>query len=143
MSMRHVRVAAAAGAVAIGAAVGGAAAVAAKPSASTGRATTVSLRDYSFKPKSLTAGAGRLRVTAANGGKHEHEFVLIRTKRAAGALPTKGGRASEQGAVGEIPEQQPGERASHTFKLKPGKYVFICNVPGHYRAGMYGTLTVK
>jgi hypothetical protein len=44
---------------------------------------------------------------------------------------------------GEIPEQEPGKSASHTFMLKPGAYVYICNVPGHYAAGMRGTLTVK
>jgi uncharacterized cupredoxin-like copper-binding protein len=44
---------------------------------------------------------------------------------------------------GEIPEQEPGKSASHTLMLKPGAYVYICNVPGHYAAGMRGTLTVK
>jgi len=27
--------------------------------------------------------------------------------------------------------------------LKPGKYVFYCNVPGHRQGGMQGTLTVS
>ena len=29
------------------------------------------------------------------------------------------------------------------LNLKPGKYTFFCEVPGHRAAGMYGTLTVK
>ena len=29
------------------------------------------------------------------------------------------------------------------LSLKPGKYTFFCQVPGHRQAGMYGTLTVK
>jgi uncharacterized cupredoxin-like copper-binding protein len=73
----------------------------------------------------------------------QHEFVLIRTKKAPGALPTKGKEASEAGAVGEIREQKPGKSGARTFKLKPGRYVYICNAPGHYKAGMRGTLTVK
>jgi plastocyanin len=32
---------------------------------------------------------------------------------------------------------------SVTVSLKPGKYTFFCEAPGHRAAGMYGTLTVK
>ena len=32
---------------------------------------------------------------------------------------------------------------SVTVSLKPGKYTFFCQAPGHRAAGMYGTLTVK
>jgi uncharacterized cupredoxin-like copper-binding protein len=109
----------------------------------TGRRTTVSMTEFAFKPEALSAKAGKLRVTAENDGSAEHELVLIRTTKAADALPTEGDQASEAGTVGEIPEQKPDRSASHTFKLKPGAYVFICNLPGHYAAGMRGTLTVK
>ncbi len=30
-----------------------------------------------------------------------------------------------------------------TVKLKPGKYTFFCQAPGHRAAGMWGTMTVK
>jgi uncharacterized cupredoxin-like copper-binding protein len=109
-----------------------------------GGKTTVAMSEFKFAPSALQASAGKLKVTARNDGSAPHEFVVIRTNKAPGALPTKSdGSASESGAVGEIPEQKPGKSASHTFTLKPGKYVFICNVPGHYKGGMYGTLTVK
>jgi plastocyanin len=32
---------------------------------------------------------------------------------------------------------------SVTVNLKPGKYTFFCEAPGHRAAGMYGTITVK
>jgi plastocyanin len=32
---------------------------------------------------------------------------------------------------------------SVTVNLKPGKYTFFCEAPGHRAAGMFGTLTVK
>jgi plastocyanin len=32
---------------------------------------------------------------------------------------------------------------SVTVSLKPGKYTFFCQAPGHRAAGMYGTVTVK
>ena len=82
-------------------------------------------------------------MTARNVGDREHEFVLIRTSRAPSRLRLTGDGASEAGAVGEISEQKPGKSASHTFKLTPGRYTYICNLPGHYQAGMYGTLTVR
>ncbi len=37
----------------------------------------------------------------------------------------------EEGALG------PGKTAQTTLDLPPGKYVLICNVPGHYKEGMY------
>lgn len=108
-----------------------------------GRHLTVDMTEYRFNPSGVTAKAGRLRVTAKNNGHQEHEFVLIRTSRPAMALRVKGKEASEAGSVGEVPERKPGKSGTHTFTLKPGRYVFICNVPGHYRDGMRGTLTVR
>lgn len=105
--------------------------------------TTVSMTEFAFKPNALSTTAGKLKVTAKNDGSTAHEFVLLRTKKAPKALPVKQGVASEKGEVGRIPKQKPGAAASHTFKLKSGKYVFICNLPGHYQAGMYGSLKVK
>jgi uncharacterized cupredoxin-like copper-binding protein len=35
-----------------------------------------------------------------------------------------------------------GAKAEKAIDLKPGKYVFFCDVPGHRQAGMEGTLTV-
>lgn len=29
-----------------------------------------------------------------------------------------------------------------TLDLQPGRYELLCNLPGHYRAGMYTELTV-
>jgi uncharacterized cupredoxin-like copper-binding protein len=109
----------------------------------TGGRTTVAMTEFKFQPSALTTSAGKLRVSAVNKGSAEHEFVLIKTDKAPDALPVKGGTASEAGAVGEISEQKAGRGDSHTFTLKPGRYVYICNVPGHYQGGMRGTLTVK
>jgi azurin len=39
----------------------------------------------------------------------------------------------------------PGESVQVTFKApeKPGKYPYLCTFPGHFQAGMKGTLIVK
>jgi plastocyanin len=36
-------------------------------------------------------------------------------------------------------------KGTSSFKadLKPGTYTYLCEVPGHFAAGMKGTLTVK
>jgi uncharacterized cupredoxin-like copper-binding protein len=107
------------------------------------RKVTLSAKEYRFSKSHLTTTAHRLRVTLDNKGAKEHEFVVIRTKRKVDALPIKHNEASEHGSVGEIDDVKAGASKSHTFKLKPGRYVFICNVEGHYKRGMYGTLTVK
>lgn len=47
------------------------------------------------------------------------------------------------GDKGEVSELDPGASGSLTVNLKPGKYVLICNVPGHFATGMWTEFTVK
>jgi uncharacterized cupredoxin-like copper-binding protein len=101
------------------------------------------MSDYKFLPSTITVAAGTLKVSAKNVGRQPHEFVLLRTDKAPDAVALKGGKASESSSVGEIGEQRPGHSATHTFQLKPGRYVFVCNVDGHYKLGMRGSLVVK
>ena len=46
------------------------------------------------------------------------------------------------GDKGEVSELEPGASGSLTVALKPGKYLLICNVAGHYAAGMWTEFTV-
>ena len=41
------------------------------------------------------------------------------------------------GDKGEVSELDPGASGTLTVVLKPGKYLLICNVAGHYQAGMW------
>jgi uncharacterized cupredoxin-like copper-binding protein len=109
----------------------------------TGGRLAVVMSEYKFAPSKLTAGAGKLKVTAKNTGRLPHEFVLLRTNASPDAIPLKGDEASESSSVGEIGEREPGKTGTHSFKLKPGRYVFICNVQGHYKLGMRGSLVVR
>jgi len=44
----------------------------------------------------------------------------------------------------KTPLVQPGQSATLTVKIaKPGRYPYLCTVPGHAAAGMKGTFTVK
>ena len=103
-----------------------------------------------MRPLPLLSGAGEvllgvaaaLGLVAANAGKTTHELVALRTSKPAGAL-LQGKRASEAGHVGEIGDFAPGKTKSLTLNLKPGHYSLICNLPGHYMAGMHIDFTVR
>jgi uncharacterized cupredoxin-like copper-binding protein len=54
------------------------------------------------------------------------------------------GRANDPStSVGEIADVEPGSTKKATFQLAPGKYAMLCALPGHYKGGMYGSLTVE
>lgn len=109
----------------------------------TGGAITVKMSDFKFTPQDISAPAGKLTITAPNDGNVAHELVLVKSDKPAGSFPVKNGRVSEDGSVGEISETPAGKTKSHTFDLQPGKYVMICNISGHYQAGMYGSIVVQ
>jgi uncharacterized cupredoxin-like copper-binding protein len=37
---------------------------------------------------------------------------------------------------------QPGGHGKLTLRLKPGRYMLFCNVPGHYAGGQHTVFTV-
>lgn len=100
-------------------------------------------KDFSFSAETAQAKAGKLTIALRNAGSAPHELVLLKTSADPASLPVTGGRVSEKASVGEIAEIHGGSSGSHTFALAPGRYVFVCNVPGHYADGMHGTLTVR
>jgi uncharacterized cupredoxin-like copper-binding protein len=101
--------------------------------------------DYFFEPAQTTVAAGSVKVTVTNVGATPHEWVLAKSDLDPASLPTgSSGDVDEDklDSPGEIADVVPGADDSTTLKLKPGKYVFFCNIPGHYGAGMYGSLDV-
>ncbi len=54
-----------------------------------------------------------------------------------------GAQASEKGAVGEVEDLGQGDTKKLTLNLKKGHYALICNLPGHYKGGMYADFTVR
>lgn len=104
---------------------------------------TVTTTEFAFAPMDVTVKAGKLKLTLVNNGKTAHEIVVLKTNQAAGALAVSGARVGEATSVGEVSETPAGATKSSTLSLKPGKYVFVCNIPGHYQSGMRGTLTVQ
>ena len=119
-----------------------------QPSAVTSRAVaggkvTVDASEYAFAPEALSAKPGKLEITLDNKGKIPHELVVLKTDEAPDALKVTSGRVSEDGSVGEVEEIDGGASKSATVDVEAGKYVYVCNIPGHYGDGMRGQLTVK
>ena len=90
-----------------------------------GKLTIPAVGGTAFASTAATAKAGKVTVDMPNKTPLQHNIAL------------KG----VAGAAGKIVSQ--GQTSSFTVTLKPGKYTFFCEVPGHEAAGMKGTLTVK
>jgi uncharacterized cupredoxin-like copper-binding protein len=94
-----------------------------------------------------TAKAGVVTFKVTNTSKDTvHEMIVMYLKDPTQALPyiDKENRVDEDkaGDKGEVSELDPGKSGALTVNLKPGKYLLICNVPGHFAAGMWTQFTV-
>jgi len=111
------------------------------------KAVSVNFRMVEWDILPLTATktrAARVTFVVRNAGKLTHEFVVLRTAKAAGSLAAPGAReAPETGAVGEIEEIKPGEVKRLTLNLKKGHYSLICNLPFHYGKGQFVDFYVR
>lgn len=105
------------------------------PAAAQASTVKVVIKEWSFKASTASVRAGKVTFVVRNAGTMKHEFVVLRTDRAPRALAMKGKQAVEAGMKGEIEEFKPGLSKRLTLTLKPGKYVLLCNMPGHYKRG--------
>jgi uncharacterized cupredoxin-like copper-binding protein/mono/diheme cytochrome c family protein len=110
-----------------------------------GNGIGVTLSEFKVTPASTSTAAGDVTFNVSNQGAVAHELVVIKTDLAADALPQKTG-AVDEAAVNVAKKtaniaSKKSENLSVT--LTPGKYVLICNVPGHYQAGMHAEFTVQ
>jgi uncharacterized cupredoxin-like copper-binding protein len=102
-------------------------------------------KDFAIDLASSSAPAGSVTFNISNEGPSTHEFVILQTKDAPDALPTKDGKVDES-QVTLVDEQEdiaPSTTATLTTNLDAGSYVIICNLPGHYEAGMHTAFTVS
>jgi len=94
---------------------------------------------------------GRHTFALTNSGTVPHELLVFRTDLPGNRLPigpdgnviedtplmvklVDSGNATNPGASASVPAAQP---------FTPGHYVAVCNLPGHYRLGMWLNVTVK
>ena len=75
-----------------------------------------------------------------------HELLLVAVDSPDAPLPYdyQAGRVVEDQvkSLGETGELQPNQTKVVTFDLAPGSYLLVCNVAGHFAAGMVTPITV-
>ena len=94
-----------------------------------------------------TAKTGIVSFQVTNSSKDTiHEMIVMYLADPSKPLPyiSAENRVDEDkaGDKGEVSELDPGASGTLTVFLKPGKYLLICNVPGHFAAGMVLAFTV-
>jgi uncharacterized cupredoxin-like copper-binding protein len=115
--------------------------------AAVGSIVDVTVEDFAIdSPAGVVAADGTVTFRVYNKGPATHEFVVARTDLASGKLPLgpDGTSADEEqlevpGEVSEIPTWT---TEALTLSLAPGRYVFFCNLEGHYLGGMHASFWV-
>jgi uncharacterized cupredoxin-like copper-binding protein len=107
----------------------------------------VTLRDDGITLSRSSPPAGDLTFEGTNEGSMTHEFEVFGVPEGvdADALPIEGNTAPADEmleVIDEVEDIAPGTAASLSLDLQPGTYAVICNLPGHYEAGMHATFTV-
>lgn len=99
------------------------------------------VKEWSVSVDASSAMAGEVTFTVANEGSIGHEFLVVKTDIEPGKIPLDGDSFPEPAdgleVVNEIGEFPQGTTESLTLMLEPGKYQLVCNLPGHYAAGMH------
>jgi len=109
------------------------------------RTIAISAGDMRYSLKKLEVKVGEtIRFVIANKGPSKHEFVI-------------GNQAFHKQHIKEMEEMpdmpmdeansidlKPGETKSLIWQFtKPGNFMFGCDIPGHFQAGMSGAISVR
>lgn len=106
---------------------------------------TASMKEFAIDLTASAATAGEVRFKTVNAGALPHEFKAIKTDVAADKLALDGAKVDEDkyDLAEKSDDLAAGETREVSWKLDSGRYVLICNVDGHYQAGMHTAFTVN
>lgn len=125
---------------------------------------TVALQydEWRIDTSDSTMPAGRVTFEESNAGDKDHDLLVIRTDTPPDQLPMGLDGVSPEAAgevvLGETHDHEhgadlsdadherhlhPGEGRRRAVTLRPGRYVLICPVPGHYERGQRAAITVR
>jgi len=94
-----------------------------------------------------TLKAGKVTFTIRNIGTVPHELLVFKSDLDPASYPKdSAGNIVEDGPginlLSDGDNIDPGGSQTRTVDLKPGKYLFVCNIPGHFMSGMFTVVTV-
>ncbi len=108
---------------------------------------TIIAKEFQFNPSEIHINSGNTKFILINDGIGEHELVVYETSKhdiIERAELTEDEKTIEENILFEIEEVHSGESGeSDVMNLTEGSYVIACHVPGHFHAGMKGTLQVE
>ena len=112
---------------------------------------TTNGEQLAYSPATLSGAANQqVTVNFKNGSaSQKHNFVLVKggddvASKVDEAAAAAGGEVTAGGDVVAATKLLDGNASgSAQFSLPAGSYTYLCTFPGHYLAGMKGTLTVK
>jgi hypothetical protein len=111
-----------------------------------GSVVQVSLHDFKIETSTPATSTDDVAFQVENQAPVTHEFVIVRSDLPADQLPIGPDGLSvdedQLHPVGEIGEVETGSTETLALHLTPGRYVFFCNLEGHYLGGMHGSLEV-
>lgn len=98
-----------------------------------------------FTPAHLTIRRGEtVRIVATNKGQVLHEMVIGtpgELRKHAEQMKKFPGMEHEEAYMAHV---RPGQRGEIVWQFtKAGEFAFACLIPGHFEAGMVGTVTVQ
>ena len=112
----------------------------------TGGQVSVTLTDTGVTLAQTSVSSGPVTFKVKNAGSIVHELVVVRTDIAQDKIqanPDEPSKMSEEGTQGESGDLEAGLTKDFTLNLSAGKYVLMCNQPGHYMAGMHIAFVVR
>lgn len=104
---------------------------------------TVEMKEWTVTLSKTALAAGSTTFNVKNTGSTAHDLIILKTDAAPDALPQVDAKAKEDGRVAGIEALNPSASRDLTVDLKAGKYLFICNQPGHYALGMRTQVIVQ
>jgi len=94
-----------------------------------------------------TFKAGQVSFNVVNTGAIQHELLVFKSDLDPSQYPQDSNGIVEDGAgitkVSDGDNLDAGKSQSRTVDLsQPGKYLFVCNIPGHFKQGMFTVVIV-